>query len=171
MPKTRRQDALDISPSLEVGCRTVGSWLLLATAGSGKEGRCHTGHAQPRPVAETGPRREARRRFTESRWDRGCAGREVPGRRPGATQLHRASGRPPGASVSPPDTGTLTSPFGVCPGCRLWLSMNHLQGHTLFHFSRHLRHGPHCPHLQTESWSAERRPCAAGTPPSEPKSP
>lgn len=84
MPKTRRQDALDISPSLEVGCRTVGSWLLLATAGSGKEGRCHTGHAQPRPVAETGPRREARRRFTESRWDRGCAGREVPGRRPGA---------------------------------------------------------------------------------------
>lgn len=89
----------------------------------------------------------------------------------GPTQLHRASDRPPGASVSPPDTGTLTSPFGVCPGCRLWLSTNHLQGHTLFHFSRHLRHGPHCPHLQTESWSAERRPCAAGTPPSEPKSP
>lgn len=72
MPKTGHQDAIDISPSLEVGCPTAGSWPLLVTAG--KEGRCHTGHAHPRPVAETSPWKEACKPFRSVREGKGLSG-------------------------------------------------------------------------------------------------
>lgn len=153
MAKTRHQDAIDLSRLLEVGCRTVGSWLLLVTAGSGQ--KADATPAMLTPGLWPRPAHRERRANTSAESRRERAVRFLGVRQAGARPV------PPipltillGPWFLSCDMGTLTSPLSVGPGCCHRLSINHHQGHASLHFSWHLRNGPHCPHLQTESWSA-----------------